>query len=315
MLDVIEKTQYSAIGGDAFHQQNLTDFSGANSGVSHRTWKAGEKSVSLLGIGCARAGSIRNFTPVSEIRNMLSMALDHGVNVIDTANIYGQGDSERIVGRAIKGRRNDAFLVTKIGFTFGGSSRLVTGLKPLLRVAAKYSNLFDKKLTQTRDNVISQDFSPHQLSLDLEGSLKRLDVEVIDCLMLHSPPKSVLEDGAVAECLRRFKSDGKIKHFGASVETLGEARSALNIEGLELLQIDVDTARKLATGQDSKTIARKNIALHVREVLKPHGAGSAKPVLNVVEALPNALAISNVTSAIVGLSSRKHLQSAIDAIR
>ncbi len=315
MLDMTENTQKSSFVDDEVLTSKLADTSAAFNSAALQKWKPGEGLMSPLGVGCARAGSIRNFTPVSEIRNMLSMALDHGVNVIDTANIYGQGDSERIVGHAIKGRLDDAFIVTKIGFRFGGSSRLVTGLKPLLRIAAKYSGQFDKKLAQTRDTVISQDFSPDQLSLDLEGSLQRLGVEVIDGLLLHSPPISVLEDEAVAERLRSFKISGKIRHFGASVDTIAEARSALKVDGLEILQVDMGTARELSHGPEASTIAKHNIALHVREILKPHGTRPSIGTPDIAEALPNALAIKNVTTAIIGLSSCKHLQAAIDAIR
>jgi pyridoxine 4-dehydrogenase len=286
----------------------------SSSVVAHRIWKTGEPTISMLGVGCARAGSIRNYTPASEIKSMISMALDHGINVIDTANIYGQGDSERLIGQAVKHRQDDAFLITKIGFKFAGSSPLIAHLKPLLRAAAKYSNRFEKRLSQTRDAVISQDFSPHQLLSDLEGSLQRLDVEVIDGLMLHNPPISVIEDPYVVETLRSFKSAGKVKHFGVSVDTLDEAVRALHINGLELLQVDIDTARELATHPVSTLIREREIAIFARQVLRPPSLQPDQPSLDIHEALPRAFVISNVTSAIVGFSSRKHLQAAIDAV-
>ncbi len=282
--------------------------------VPQRRWHGEAERISVLGIGCARMGSIRNFTPVSEIKRMLEMALDHGVNVFDTADIYGQGDAERILGSVIKRRRDDAFLITKIGFSFDGGSQLVSRLKPLLRMAAKHSQGFNSKLETTRDAVISQDFSIERLTKALDGCLKRLGVDAIDGLLLHSPPTGVLQDERIAEFLRTAKQQGKIKHFGAAVETVDGIKAALEIEGLELLQADVQSTCDFAADTMIKGVRDLNIAFFVRELLRSHGESANGSVRPINQALPAALNIPNVTCAIIGLSSRKHLQAAIDAV-
>ncbi|HDO51372.1 MAG TPA: aldo/keto reductase [Rhizobiales bacterium] len=299
---------------DAGAPARPAESAGGDLRVPQSRWRERAAALSALGIGCARMGSIRNHTPVSEIRRTLAAALDHGVNVIDTAGIYAQGDSERIIGEAIAERRDQAFVITKIGFSHGSHSRLVTRLKPVLRLVSRYSRAFDAKLDRARDAVQSQNFSPGYLMDALDGSLRRLGLNEVDGLLLHSPSGQVLEDDRVAEFLARAKRQGKVKHFGASVETLPEARAALDMEGLELLQVDIDTARDLASGPACKIIGQRRIAVFARQVLRPPGLAPDAAAPAIGEALPAALAVPNVRCAIVGLSSRKHLLAAIKAI-
>src|ERR1700754_2140628 len=71
-------------------------------------------TLPVLGLGCSRIGSLGNPSPMHEIRALLERSLDLGVNLFDTADIYGQGDSEREIGRLLAGRRDRAFVVTKV---------------------------------------------------------------------------------------------------------------------------------------------------------------------------------------------------------
>lgn len=314
MLDTLKQAPAMGIGTSTAKGESISHDQARMPAVPHRDWSTSAASLSVLGIGCARAGSMRNQTPVSEIGNMLAMAFDHGVNVVDTANIYGQGDSERIIARAVKGRRDQAFIVTKIGYSYGNGSALFRLAKPFLRQAVRHSKSFSARLGQARDAVINQNFSPEQLARDLDGSLGRLDLDTVDGLLLHDPSTAVLKDEAVVEFLNTAKRQGKVRHFGASVGTLEEAVSALAMPGAELLQVDVPTAQQLSVHPASGLIREKGIALFVREVLRPKGAERLTPPVNIERALTKAMIVSNVTTAIVGISSRAHLQQAIDAV-
>ena len=89
--------------------------------------------VSRIGLGCSRIGSFNNPQPLAQSRALVSHALDIGVTVIDTSNIYGQGDSEIQIGLAVQGRRDKAFIVTKTGRGFSPKMRMLRHFKPLLR--------------------------------------------------------------------------------------------------------------------------------------------------------------------------------------
>src|SRR5215469_2411422 len=88
--------------------------------------------VSVLGIGCGRVGSINNTVPMREVEATLEAAVEAGVNLFDTADIYGQGDSERTLGRLLT--RHSIFVITKVGHVYGRYAGAIRMAKPLLRV-------------------------------------------------------------------------------------------------------------------------------------------------------------------------------------
>ena len=71
--------------------------------------------VSVLGIGCGRVGSISNAVSMREIEATLEVAVEAGINLFDTADIYGQGDSERTLSRLLRRHGDSLFVVTKVG--------------------------------------------------------------------------------------------------------------------------------------------------------------------------------------------------------
>src|ERR1700676_436247 len=98
-----------------------------------RAFGANGERLSIVAVGCGRVGSLGNQTPMREIRATLARALELGITVFDTADIYGQGDSERELGRLLLKRRRRAFVVTKLGRRATAHVRLLRPLKPLLR--------------------------------------------------------------------------------------------------------------------------------------------------------------------------------------
>lgn len=93
--------------------------------------------VSVLGIGCGRVASISNPVPMREIEATLEAAVEAGINLFDTADIYGQGDSERTLSRLLSRYRDRMFVVTKVG---GHHSRYASAIriaKPILRMLVR----------------------------------------------------------------------------------------------------------------------------------------------------------------------------------
>lgn len=136
----------------------------------------------------------------------LHAAVDHGVNFIDTADVYGDGRSERLVGRLLKERRGEALHVaTKAG----------RRLQP--HTAAGYT------LANLRTFV--------------ERSLRNLDVPAIDLLQLHCPPPEVYGRPDVFGALHALVDEGKIRFYGVSVESVAEARAAIAHPGVQSVQI------------------------------------------------------------------------------
>jgi len=147
----------------------------------------------------------------------LRHAIDAGATFLDSSDAYGAGDNERLIGRAIAGRREQVQVATKWGLTGpAGTSR---------RVAASY------------DNEIWVDARPERAREAAEASLRRLGVEAIDLWYLHFPDPAVpiVESvGAMAELV----AEGKVRHLGLSNATADQAIEAHRVHPLAAVQAE-----------------------------------------------------------------------------
>ncbi len=136
---------------------------------------------------------------------ILNKAIDMGVNFIDTADVYSNGDSEKMVGKIVKSRSEDIYIATKCG-------------------------------RQISPHV-SQGYQPDVLRKYVEDSLKRLKIDTIDLIQLHCPPTEVYYRPEIFELFDKLKEKGKIKYLGVSVEKVEEAIKAINYPNVTTVQI------------------------------------------------------------------------------
>jgi aryl-alcohol dehydrogenase-like predicted oxidoreductase len=152
-----------------------------------RTTKLGDLTVSAQGLGCMGMSEWYGAADWDESIATIHKALDEGVTLLDTANVYGSGHNEVLVGRAIAHRRSEVQLATKFGIDRSGSdgrARVHRGERSYVKRAA-------------------------------EDSLTRLGVEVIDLYYMHRPPQTAeIEEtvGAMAELV----AEGKVRYLGLS---------------------------------------------------------------------------------------------------
>ena len=154
--------------------------------LPHRTLGSARLSVSIMGLGCMGMSEFYAGRDDAESIATIHRALDLGVDFLDTADMYGPFTNERLVGRGIKGRRDDVVVATKFGNerTEGGASLGVNGRPEYVRKAC-------------------------------DGSLQRLGVDHIDLYYQHRVDKSVpIEEtvGAMGDLVRA----GKVRHLGLS---------------------------------------------------------------------------------------------------
>lgn len=164
-----------------------------------------ELNVSTISMGCWAIGGAWGSVSDDESMKALHAAVDSGVNFFDTADVYGDGRSERLVGRLLRERSEDLYVATKAG----------RRLSP--HVASGYSAA--------------------NLGAFLERSLTNLGLERVDLLQLHCPPTSVFERDDVFEALDRLQEAGKIRHYGVSIEKVTEGLSALSYDGVKSIQV------------------------------------------------------------------------------
>lgn len=161
--------------------------------------------VSTLGLGCM--GISNNYGPAPETESIATIgrALDIGIDLLDTADIYGDGHNEELVGRAVAGRRQEAFIATKVG------------------------------LLRQRDGSPVIDARPERIAAACDASLRRLGTEVIDLYYLHRvDPEVPVEDtiGAMSELVR----EGKVRYLGLSEAASATIRRAHAVHPIAALQ-------------------------------------------------------------------------------
>jgi len=161
-------------------------------------------NVSAIGFGAWAIGGTWGDTDDTAAMAALHRALDRGVNFFDTADVYGDGHSERLLARLRKERPSDAFhIATKAG----------RRLNP--RVAEGYLDL-----------------RPF-----IERSLQNLETDAIELLQLHCPPTAVYTMPEVFGALDDLVKEGKLRHYGVSVERIDEALAAIKFPGVQSVQI------------------------------------------------------------------------------
>jgi aryl-alcohol dehydrogenase-like predicted oxidoreductase len=162
--------------------------------------------VSEIGLGTWQLGGA-DWGEVDDARALdtLRAASEGGVNFFDTADVYGLGRSEELIGRFLKETAKKNFVATKLG--------------------------------RFPEPGWPANFSLDSLRAHTEASLRRLGVEAVDLTQLHCIPPTILREGEVFESLRVLKREGKIRSFGVSVETNREALVCLEQEELASLQI------------------------------------------------------------------------------
>ena len=161
--------------------------------------------VSELSFGTWAIGGDWGNSSDEEALRGLQAAMDAGVNFFDTADVYGSGHAEELLAKATKGKEQDIHIATKF---------------------CRAGDIHDPAT-----------YSEEAVRAFCENSLNRLNREAIDLYQIHCPPLAILKDGQVFEVLDKLKAEGKIRHYGVSVETVEEGLFCLSVPGVKALQV------------------------------------------------------------------------------
>ncbi len=189
--------------------------------------------VSEVGIGTwqvgGKWGSVFNNNNADAI---LNTAIDYGVNFIDTADVYSDGESEKAVGRIVRSRRERIYVATKCG--------------------RKFSPHIDKA------------YQTKELRKFVEESLKRMGLETLDLIQLHCPPTETFYRPEIFELFLTLKKEGKILNLGVSVEKVEEALKAIEYENVTSVQIIFNMLRQRPSDKFFAEAAKRNIGILAR---------------------------------------------------
>lgn len=267
-----------------------------------------------LGLGCSRLGSVGGAS-VDEARTLLQAALDGGVRVFDTSNIYGQGDSERLVGRALGGR-DDCVVISKAGKYHPLHRRALQPLKSVLRSVVRRSPGARQQVSAARSKPMPTHWDARHLTNSLEGSLRRLGRERIDVFMLHSPSAEVIRAGEAVSALEVARAAGKIGCVGVSVDDVETALESLADDRIAALQLPLHPG----SVEYDEVIARANAAgvvVVAREVLGGVGGLSshANPSDFARQRIAEVIGDPRVAVSLVGATRVATLRASVAAAR
>jgi aryl-alcohol dehydrogenase-like predicted oxidoreductase len=187
------------------------------------------------GIGGSHGGAVAyGKTDDAESLLALKTAFGLGVNFYDTADIYGFGHSEELIGKAFAGCRADVIIASKVGFLG-----------------------FDGK----------QDFSPQYINGSIENSLKSLHTDYIDLYQLHSPDVGLIEDNTLG-ALYSLKKQGKIREIGISVRSPDDGIIAINHFEFKVIQVNFNILdQRILDNGLLELCGKKNIGVIIRTPL------------------------------------------------
>lgn len=169
-----------------------------------------------------------------EAIKILEAYVENEGNFIDTADIYGGGRSEELIGEFIKNREEQIYVATKLGRREDGN------------------------------NGWPQNFEYDSIKQHVEDSLERMNISQIFLEQLHCIPKEQMMAGDVFEHLEKIREEGLIKHWGASVETIEEGMECLKYEGLASLQVIFNIFRQHTADELFVKAKEKGVAIIVR---------------------------------------------------
>ena len=167
--------------------------------MNQRIFGRTKRSITEIGLGTWQLGTVWG-QPFNEEEAMkiLESAYDCGINMIDTADIYNDGNSELAIGRFIRKHPDDFYIVTKCG--------------------------------RALDPHVAEGYNAENIERFIDGSLQRMGLDRLDMVLLHCPPTSVYQNDEVFAALDRIKRGGKIADYGVSIEKVSEGIAAMDYD-------------------------------------------------------------------------------------
>ena len=192
-----------------------------------------EFTVSDIGFGAWQIGGSWGEVSEADGRAALNAALDAGMTFIDTADVYGDGRSEKIIAEVLKAR--------------GGKRPMVAS-----------------KAGRRLNPHVADGYTKANIEAFIDRSLKNLEIDSLDLVQLHCPPTEVYYRPEMFEGLEEIRKAGKIKHYGVSVEKVEEALKAIEYPGVVSVQIIFNMFRQRPAGLFFQEAKRRNVAVIAR---------------------------------------------------
>lgn len=199
--------------------------------------KVSEVGFGAWAIGGNKYGNSYGATDDNESLKAIFKAIELGCNFFDTADLYGRGHSEELLGYALsKLNRNDFVIATKVGADF-------------------YSG------------ITKMNFTENYIRFALDNSMKRLNTNYIDIYQLHNPPLEKIKSGEIFEIMDKLKKEGKINFVGLCIDDAIEGLEALKHNTIDTIQVVYNIFDQDQNEDLFPFISNKNVGIIARETL------------------------------------------------
>ena len=188
--------------------------------------------VTEVGLGTWQLGGDWGDVAESRARKAIRAALDAGITFLDTADVYGDGRSERLISEVLATRDEEPFVATKAG--------------------------------RHLDPHAADRYTEPNLRGFVDDSRERLGVDSLDLLQLHCPPTDVYYQPATFEALETLREEGRIDNYGVSVERVEEGLKAIEYPGVETVQLIFNPFRQRPREVFFREAAARNVGIIVR---------------------------------------------------
>jgi len=209
--------------------------------MKYRTLGKTGIKVSEIGFGAWAIGGNdhgNSYGPTDDKVSMAAIerAFQLGCNFYDTADVYGHGHSEELLGQVLKGHRSEVILATKVGGDF-------------------------------YHDPPRMNFNPEYLEFAAAKSCERLQTDYVDLYQLHNPPVQLLKNGEIFQALEKLKDAGKIRHYGVSIHDPQEGLLSMKYGQPATIQVVFNLLRQEAKNQLFQAARAQNVGIIAREPL------------------------------------------------
>jgi len=227
--------------------------------VKYRKLGRTDLEVSEVGFGAWAVGGNRygnsyGDTDESESLKAIEKAYELGCNFFDTADVYGLGHSEEVLGQALKDKRDKCMIATKVG------GMMVDAKAPQPTVPSQHTDYLERYQA-----LGGQTFSSEWIEFAVDKCLQRLKTDYIDLLQLHNPSIDLIGQDETYEALDRLKEAGKIRFYGVSIHSSEEGIATIRNGKPDTIQVVYNLFHREPEAGLLPLAKEKNIGIIARE--------------------------------------------------
>lgn len=229
--------------------------------MKYKNFGKTDLKVSELGLGCQSLGGGLYHRDDKESIKTLHKAFDYGINFYDVSDHHSLGNSEKIIGKAFKDRREKVIITSKAGLMYSQVGFFALKTRSLIRPFSRFLQPIKNSLHYFRASQLRFNYFDEYIIQAVEKSLIRLQTDYLDLFQLYKPSTQIIEEGNFIGTLEKLKTQGKIRYYGITCLTVDDAKLCLKFPGISSLQVAISLIDHEAISKLVPLIKKRNLGL------------------------------------------------------